>query len=58
LIPEFTDGHLAKFSHCGRPVIGECLGNEISIRVDKNVLKQIKKKAKTMKVGYQILLSK
>lgn len=56
-IPELTDEQLRKFKRRGRPVIGESPRVAISIRVETKTLERLKKKAKTMRVGYQSLIN-
>ena len=56
-IPELTPERLAQLRRVGRPFVGESRRIAISIRLEEHVLKQIKIKAKAMKVSYQGLIN-
>jgi uncharacterized protein (DUF4415 family) len=55
-IPKFTSEDLNKFRRRGRPVIGESPRIAISIRVEEKILNKLKRKARSMRVGYQSLI--
>jgi len=56
-IPQFSDGQLSKFKRRGRPVIGDSPRMAISIRIEENVLKKLKLKAKQSGIAYQSLIN-
>jgi len=56
-IPELTDGQLSKFKRRGRPVMSESPRIAISIRVEAKTLERLKKRAKSLRVGYQSLIN-
>lgn len=56
-IPEFTDAELKSFKRVGRPLVGESAREAISLRVESEVLKKLKEKAKNKGVGYQSLIN-
>lgn len=56
-IPRLTDAQLGKFKRRGRPVLGDTRRMAISIRIEEHLLLKIKKKAKSMKIGYQSLIN-
>jgi uncharacterized protein (DUF4415 family) len=56
-IPELTDAQLARGKRLGRPLIGLLPRRLIAIRLDPQILDQIKKQAKKRKKGYQTLIN-
>lgn len=56
-IPELTDEQLSAMKRLGRPLIGLAKRQLISIRIDPQVLNQIKKRAKKRGQRYQNLIN-
>lgn len=56
-IPELTDEQLKQMKRIGRPLLGMTQRQLISIRIDPNVLEEIKKKAKKKGKKYQTLIN-
>ena len=56
-IPELSDAQLRTMRRVGRPPLGEYARQLIAIRVDPQVLAEVKKEAKRRYVGYQTLIN-
>lgn len=57
-IPALSDEQLKNMKPVtGRPWLGESPRVPISVRIESDVLKGLKKKAKKMKIGYQTLIN-
>ncbi len=56
-IPELSDAQLRAMRRVGRPPLGEYARQLIAIRVDPQVLAEVKKEAKRRDVGYQTLIN-
>lgn len=57
-VPELTDAQLKQAKRVGRPTEGDEPKQLIAIRLDPQLLKKIKAKAKKSKVPYQSLIQK
>lgn len=55
-IPETSAEQLGAMRRVGRPPLGEAPRRLIAIRVDPDVLDQLRKEARRRKVGYQTLI--
>ena len=55
-IPEMTDEELKRARRVGRPTIGEIARQLIAIRIDPNLLDDLRKEAEKRDVGYQTLI--
>ena len=55
-IPETSPEQLGAMRRVGRPPLGEARRRLIAIRVDPEVLDQLRKEARRRKVGYQTLI--
>ena len=56
-IPELSHAQLGGMRRAGRPPLGEYARHLIAIRVDPQVLAEVKKEAKRRDVGYQTLIN-
>src|SRR5207237_5458032 len=56
-IPELSNAQLRAMRRVGRPPLGEYARQLIAIRVDPQVLAEVKKEAKRRDVGYQTLIN-
>lgn len=56
-IPEASDAQLRAMRRVGRPPIGEAARRLIAIRIDPQILKEVKKEAQRRKIGYQTLIN-
>ncbi len=56
-IPELSDAQLRVMRRVGRPPLGEYARQLIAIRIDPQVLAEVKKEAKRRDVGYQTLIN-
>ena len=56
-IPELSDAQLRVMRRVGRPPLGNYARQLIAIRVDPQVLAEVKKEAKRRDVGYQTLIN-
>ena len=56
-IPELSDAQLRMMRRVGRPPLGEYARQLIAIRIDPQVLAEVKKEAKRRDVGYQTLIN-
>lgn len=56
-IPKFSREELKKFKPRGRPVLGSSARIAVSIRIDAEVLKKLKKRAEAKNTGYQSLIN-
>lgn len=56
-MPELSKSQLKKMKRAGRPLLGDVPRKAISIRVDENVLKKLKAKAKNKDIPYQSLIN-
>lgn len=55
-IPEMTDEELRRARRVGRPTLGEVARQLIAIRIDPNLLNDLRKEADQRHVGYQTLI--
>ena len=56
-IPESSDEQLGRMKRVGRPPLGDRTRQLIAIRLDADVLEQLRKEAKRRNVGYQTLIN-
>ena len=56
-IPELTDVQLRKMKRVGRPLLGGEKRQLIAIRIDPQVLREIKRQAEKHGTGYQTLIN-
>ena len=56
-IPEASDAQLRATRRVGRPPLGEAARRLIAIRIDPQILKEVKKEAQRRKIGYQTLIN-
>jgi uncharacterized protein (DUF4415 family) len=57
-IPEASDEQLRAMRRVGRPPIGERARQLIAIRIDPDVLRELRKEATRRKEGYQTLVNR
>ena len=55
-IPEMSDAQLRAMKRVGRPTIGDVARQLIAIRIDPNLLNDLRKEAEKRHVGYQTLI--
>lgn len=56
-IPEMSDAQLRAMRRVGRPTLGEVARHLIAIRIDPQVLENLRKEAKKRDIGYQTLIN-
>jgi uncharacterized protein (DUF4415 family) len=56
-IPEMSDAQLRAMRRVGRPTLGEIARQLIAIRIDPQVLDNLRKEAQQRDIGYQTLIN-
>lgn len=56
-IPELSDEQLGAMKHLGRPLMGSAPRKLIAVRIDPQVLTQLRQEAKKTGKGYQSLIN-
>jgi len=56
-IPEMADAQLRGMRRVGRPTLGEVARQLIAIRIDPQVLENLRNEAKRRDIGYQTLIN-
>ncbi len=56
-IPEMSSAQLRAMKRVGRPTIGDVARQLIAIRIDPQVLENLRKEAEKRDVGYQTLIN-
>jgi len=56
-IPEMSDAQLRAMRRVGRPTLGEVARQLIAIRIDPQVLEDLRNEAKRRDIGYQTLIN-
>ena len=56
-IPEMSDAQLRAMRRVGRPTLGEVARQLIAIRIDPQVLEDLRDEAKQRDIGYQTLIN-
>lgn len=56
-IPPMSDAQLRAMRRVGRPTLGEVARQLIAIRIDPQVLEDLRKEAKRRDIGYQTLIN-
>jgi uncharacterized protein (DUF4415 family) len=56
-IPEMSDAQLHAMRRVGRPTLGEVARQLIAIRIDPQVLENLRKEARQRDIGYQTLIN-
>ena len=56
-IPEMSDDQLRAMRRVGRPTLGEVARQLIAIRIDPQVLEDLRDEAKQRDIGYQTLIN-
>jgi len=56
-IPEMSDAQLRAMRRVGRPPLGEVARQLIAIRIDPQVLEDLRNEAKRRDIGYQTLIN-
>jgi uncharacterized protein (DUF4415 family) len=56
-IPEMSDTQLRAMRRVGRPTLGEVARQLIAIRIDPQILENLRKEAKKRDIGYQTLIN-
>ncbi len=56
-IPEMSDAQLRAMRRVGRPPLGEVARHLIAIRIDPQVLEDLRNEAKRRDIGYQTLIN-
>lgn len=56
-IPPMSDAQLRAMRRVGRPTLGEVARHLIAIRIDPQVLENLRKEAKRRDIGYQTLIN-
>lgn len=56
-IPEMSDAQLRAMRRVGRPTLGDVARQLIAIRIDPQVLENLRKEAQQRDIGYQTLIN-
>jgi uncharacterized protein (DUF4415 family) len=56
-IPEMSDAQLRAMRRVGRPTLGDVARQLIAIRIDPQLLENLRKEAKKRDIGYQTLIN-
>jgi len=56
-IPEMSDAQLRAMRRVGRPTLGKVARQLIAIRIDPQVLENLRKEARQRDIGYQTLIN-
>jgi uncharacterized protein (DUF4415 family) len=56
-IPEMSDAQLRAMRRVGRPTLGEVARQLIAIRIDPQVLENLRNEARQRDIGYQTLIN-
>ena len=57
-LPELSDEQLRTLRRVGRPLLGDHARQLIAIRLDPDVLRQLREEANRRKIGYQTLVNR